>query len=92
MYQVQVTKEVGMFGALGLIALVLGYKVFVDASKEKEGVKLLGQAIGIFVMIAAVLTIVCGTMKCLAKYGGGCPIAAKSYCPVAAKSVCPLTK
>ena len=34
--------------ALSLIALVLGYKVFLDASKEKEGLKLLGQSIGIF--------------------------------------------
>ena len=61
-----------MHAVLGLIALTLGYKVLVDAGKEKEGVKLLGQVVGIFVMIAAVLSILCGTMKCMTKYG--CPM------------------
>ena len=61
---------------LALVALVLGYRAFLDASKEKEGVKLLGQVIGIFVMIVALLAFVCGVMKCLGGDGYG-----KGYCP-----------
>lgn len=79
-----------MMSVLGLIALTLGYKVFIDACKEKEGVKLLGQVIGIVVMIAAVLAMFCGTMKCMSKYGGYAM--SKGNCPMAAKSVCPLAK
>ena len=80
-----------MYAVLGLIALALGYKVFVDAGKEKEGVKLLGQVIGIFVMIAAVLSILCGTMKCMTKYGKyDCPT--KSFVKYAPQSPmdCPM--
>ncbi|HXV18946.1 MAG TPA: hypothetical protein VD883_02590 [Candidatus Omnitrophota bacterium] len=54
---------------LGLIALVLGYRAFLDACKEKEGLKLLGQVIGIVVMIGALLTVLCGAMHCMGKYG-----------------------
>ena len=73
-----------MHGAIALIALGVGYLVYLHASKEKEGVKLLGQAIGIFVMIAAVLCLVCSTSKCMKKYGGSfsgkapmCPMSSK---------------
>ena len=75
--------------AVCLIALALGYKVFVDASKEKEGLKLLGQAIGIFVMVAALLASVCATMKCA--YKAGCPMTSKASCPTMAKSNCPMS-
>ncbi|MBI4352744.1 MAG: hypothetical protein HY593_02340 [Candidatus Omnitrophica bacterium] len=57
-----------MVGVLGLIALALGYFVFVAGSKEKEGLKLLGQVIGIMVMIGALLAVSCSMVKC-AKYG-----------------------
>lgn len=77
-----------MYVGLGLIALALGYQVFVNASKEKEGVKLLGQVIGIVVMIAAVLMVACGVMKCAYKYGGGMGCPMKSA--MVAK-VCPLS-
>jgi len=68
--------------ALALIALTLGYKVFADASKEKEGLKLLGQIIGIFVMILALLGTLCGMMNtCHGSY--------KNFHPT--KTKCPLT-
>jgi len=77
-----------MHVALGLIALALGYLVFVNASKEKEGIKLLGQVIGIVVMIAALLVMMCGVMKCAYKYGGGigCPMKSAQVA-----KVCPLS-
>ncbi len=75
--------------ALALIALALGYKVFVDASKEKEGIRLLGQAIGILVMVGAILFAACATIKCA--YKSGCPTMSKSSCPMMAKSNCPMS-
>ena len=77
-----------MMIAHGLIALGVGYLVYVTASKEKEGVKLLGQAIGIFVMIASVLSVVCSSM-----YGAHkdrCSMSGRSECPLMAKSNCSL--
>ncbi len=56
-----------MFASLSLIALVLGYKVFVDASKEKEGLKILGQGIGVLVMVGSVALLLLGSCP---KYGG----------------------
>ena len=74
--------------ALCLIALALGYKVFADALKEKKGVRLLGWGIGIFVMLAAVLSLACGTiLKCLSK--SGCPTMSKYSCPMV-KANCPM--
>lgn len=78
--------------ALCLIALALGYKVFVDASKEKEGFRILGQVIGILVMVGALLCAVCATMKCAYKSGYStmskysCPMTAKSNCPTSSQS------
>ena len=72
--------------ALGLIALGVGYMVFVNANKEKEGLKILGQAIGIVIMIGAVLSSVCAASKCSHRgYGKGeCAMSAKSapICPM----------
>ncbi len=67
--------------ALALIALALGYKTFVDASKEKKVVKVLGRAIGIFIMVIASLLSLCGAMKYA--YKSGCPIMSKFSCPIA---------
>lgn len=75
--------------ALALIALALGYKVFVDASREKEGLKILGQAIGILVMIGALLATVCATMKCA--YKSGYSMMSKYSCPMMAKVNCPMS-
>lgn len=84
---------------LALIALVLGYQTYLLAIKEKEGVKILGQMIGIFVMIASVLAIGCGIAKCMKSHtchrmGSGsitsydCPKSAAkgSNCPIAPES------
>ena len=72
--------------AVALIALSLGYLVYVHASKEKEGVKLLGQVIGIVVMIGAVMTSVMhGYNKCH-KHGHGGQFSEKAaMCPFSAK-------
>jgi len=78
-----------MIIALGLIALALGYKVYVDASKEKEGVKLLGQVIGIVVILGALSLVACGVMKCVKYYG--CPMGGKATCPITAKANCPMS-
>ena len=73
--------------ATGLIALSLGYFVYAGASKEKEGIKLLGQIIGIVVMIAALMTTACSAMKCMAK--SGCPMMSK-MCRFSEKMRCPM--
>ena len=73
-----------MHCAVALLALSVGYLVYLHASKEKEGVKLLGQVIGIFVMIAAVLCLFCSASKCMRK--NGCPMSGKApMCPMSAK-------
>ena len=70
--------------AVALVALSLGYLVYLHASKEKEGVKLLGQVIGIFVMIASVLCLMGSASKCMRK--NGCPFSGKApMCPLSAK-------
>ena len=75
-----------MILGLSLIALALGYQVFLAASKEKEGLKSLGRVVGAFVMIAAFLGIVCGAMKC--SYMGKCFMMSKG-CPLSAKTANP---
>ena len=68
-----------------LVALGVGYVVYVTATKEKEGVKLLGQALGIFIMIVAFLGTLCGAMKCAAKgMSVGCPMVSgyAKHCPM----------
>ena len=79
---------------LCLIALALGYKVFIDASKEKNGVKLLGQVIGIAVMIFAILFAGCFTIKMIhGKYGYGYHQSYKGYqCPYTLKQKTELQK
>ena len=70
--------------AFSLIALGVGYLVYLHASKEKEGVKLLGQAIGIVVMIGAVLSLFCGAARCMKR--DGCPFSGKApMCPMSDK-------
>ncbi len=76
--------------AMGLIALGVGYLVLLNANKEKEGLKLLGQALGILIMIAAVMSSLCAATKCMRGgdyYGRG-----KSICPMSAQApMCPLS-
>ena len=71
--------------AMGLIALGVGYLVLLNANKEKEGLKLLGQALGILIMIAALLSSLCAASKCMK--GRGCQMSSKaSVCPFSAKA------
>ena len=74
--------------SISLVALALGYKVFVDAHKEKEGLKLLGQIIGIFVMLAALMSVFCGVGKCMKS--SECSMS-KSKCPMMIKAACPMS-
>ena len=73
--------------ALGLIALGVGYLVLLQANKEKKNLKLLGQAIGVLIMIAAVLSAVCAA-RC--KMSGDCPLSGKApMCPFSVKAAPP---
>jgi len=53
-----------MCTAVALIALSLGCKVFVDAQKEKKGLKRLGEIVGAVVMIVAFVCVLHGVAKC----------------------------
>ena len=68
--------------AMPLIALGVGYLVYLNANKEKEGLKLLGQVIGILIMIGAVLSSVCSVSKCMRR--GECHMMSKGapMCPI----------
>ena len=73
--------------ATGLIALGVGYLVFLHASKEKEGLKLLGQVIGIVIMIASLLSSMCAATKCMSQKGS-CHFSSKApMCPLSGKSM-----
>ena len=74
--------------SISLVALALGYKIFADAHKEKEGIKLLGQIIGVVVMIAALLSVVCGVAKCMKRLDYS--MKSKSNCAMVAKTSCPM--
>lgn len=62
-----------------LIALAVGYKVFADASREKQGaVRLLGLIVGTVILVISTLGIVCSAKRCMmanCKTGGMmCPM------------------
>ncbi len=69
--------------AMSLVALGVGYLVLLSANKEKEGLKLLGQAIGILIMVAALMTAVCAASKCMKS--GSCSMGKAPMCPVSGK-------
>ena len=69
--------------AMELIAMGVGYLVFLKASKEKGGLRQAGRIIGAVIVAVAILTGVCG-MRC--KMGGKCYFSAKApMCPVSIK-------
>jgi hypothetical protein len=72
--------------AMSLIALGVGYLVLLQANKEKEGLRILGQALGILIMIAAVLSSLCAVSKCGMK-GGYRGFEKAPMCPVSAKQL-----
>ena len=75
--------------AMGLIALGVGYLVLLSANKEKEGLKLLGQVIGILIMIAAVLSSLCAATKCMKK--GECSMSMAGSSTSGKAPMCALT-
>ena len=71
-----------MYIALNLIALAVGYLVFLEATKEKKDTKTVGRLIGVFVMTAALGTILIAfaessAANCLKRGGYKCPLAFK---------------
>lgn len=64
--------------ALSLIALGVGYKVYLDASRQEGALKRWGKAIGIFIMIASLFGVMCGTYFKLC----GRPFLFKPFCPI----------
>ena len=65
--------------SVALLALGVGYLVLLQANREKEGVKLLGQVIAILIMIGAVVSSICAAKGPCGKSGKApmCPISSK---------------
>ena len=90
-----------MHAGSALIALALGYVVFAHAYKEKEGLKLLGQIVGVAVMVLSLLLIICGAMQCKSMNGGNsdkcamghkdCKMKGDADCAMSGKKMCPIT-
>ena len=74
---------------MNLAALCLGYLVFIQGSREKEGTRSLGRIIGIVVMLVAAACFAGSIMRCSLK--GGCPMTKKMMCSMkgAAKAAKP---
>lgn len=74
-----------MSGVMCLIALSLGYLVYLTAVKEKDGLRILGQVIGIVVMLASIGGFLCSTMhRMKGGMGGDCSMGSKMSCPMMA--------
>ena len=75
--------------AWNLIALAVGYKIFVEATKEgKKAYKTLGRLIGIFIMLISSSAVA----FTLLKYSlANCPVASKAACPFISR-MCPFKK
>ena len=72
-----------MSHATGLIALGMGYLVFLNASKEQGSLRLVGRVIGTVIIIVSILSGVC---KAYCK-SGGCPFSGKaSMCHIQKKA------
>lgn len=73
-----------MFIALNLIALAVGYFVFLEATKQSGSVKTFGRMVGVLIVTTALGTTLLGFIQwssanCMKK--GGCPIGLKA-CPL----------
>ena len=76
-----------------LIALALGYMVFIAATKEKGQARSFGRILGAFVIIAAFCGTICGVIHKSGAYGTktGCELMAKCGSGGMMKSsVCPM--
>ena len=67
-----------MVDGVSLIALGIGYLVFVKAAKEIGNVKVVGKGIAVLIMLVSLLTLLCNSMTCIAKKG--CPFSGKGSC------------
>ncbi len=68
---------------VSLITAGIGYLVFLQASKERGVMRLLGLGIGFFLIGAGVLSLMCPNMcsmksACDMKKGGMCPVSLKA--------------
>ena len=73
-----------MYLAMNLIALAVGYLVFLEATKQKNSTKTFGRIVGVFVITASLGTILLALTQwsaanCMKKTG--CPIGIK-FCPL----------
>ncbi len=70
-----------MFMAMNLVALALGYLVFLQANKEKTNTRTFGRFIGVFIVSVSLGTALISfaewSMANCIKKSGQCPIAAK---------------
>ena len=72
-----------MHCAVALLALGVGYLVLLQANKEKEGLKLLGQVIAIVIMLGALMSSICAAKH---KMMGDCKGGGKApMCPLSGK-------
>ena len=69
---------------IALIALGLGYLVFLQASKERKSLKSLGQIVGAVIMICAFASMLCSAAKC--RKMAGCPFSKAPMCSFQAKN------
>lgn len=73
--------------AFSLLVMAAGYFVFAHASAQKNDVRSFGRIIGILIVIASLLGVVCG-VQCKASgpgcgmMGGSMKMHGKSFCPI----------
>ena len=73
---------------LSLATLGFGFKIYMEASTpDKKKFRKLGRAVGVFIMIMSLLSVLCGTFH-IASDSGYCPMAKKSgwMCPFTSKA------
>lgn len=69
--------------ALLLITLAVGYKVLVEGLREKKGaIRLIGLAVGTFIIAVSLMGSLCVLMNCAGKKG--CSLMNKSECSIKA--------
>ncbi len=71
-----------MRGALGLIAMGVGYLVFLKATKEQGSLRLTGRILGSVIIIVSILSVLCAATCKM----GSCPMSGKAaMCPFTVK-------
>lgn len=80
--------------ALFLLVLGFGYRIFIDASRQKiKGFQSLGQSVGVFMMVVSLfgcLYFIASGLKYLCVQKGNCPVMSKGKwmqnCPFSGRS------